>query len=296
MNSYAQLDKKRARKKFTSLHIARNLANHNPNSPLFNSYRRTLACSGILQPDEEGKLHTHYCKNRWCPTCQSIRIATLINGYKPQLQELKDPWFLTLTRPTCTADELPMQIKLMNERWVRIKNRKRFRSVPGIRKAECTTRPNELYHYHFHIIIEGKSNAEYLIKSWLDLNPESDFKGQDLRKADCGSMIELFKYFTKLLAKDKSGERKMMDYKRLDIIFQALSGKRIYQPFGTLSPITEDIPAEDTLTTETRELATQAYKWVINDWIGFETGTPLTHYEPSESLIALLDSKGTELC
>ena len=118
---------------------------------------------------------------------------------------------------------------------------------------ECTTRPDGLYHYHFHIIIEGKKNAEYLIKSWLELNPDSDRKGQDMRPANCSSMIELFKYFTKLLAKDKSGNRRMMDYKRLDVIFRALSGKRIYQPFGGLTMISEDIEDEDLKAT--REIA-----------------------------------------
>lgn len=294
MNSYAQLNKKRARKKFASHHISKSLIKANPDSPLLNSYIRTLACSGVLQPDEEGILHAHYCKNRWCPVCQSIRIATLINGYKPQLEALADPYFVTLTRPTCTADELPYQIKLMNKIFRQIKQRRAFRNVSGIRKAECTTRPDDLYHYHFHIIIEGKENAECLIKSWLELNPESHFDGQDMKKADCGSLIELFKYFTKLFAKDQNtGERLPMDFKRLDIIFQALSGKRIFQPFGKMSPVTEDIPEEGRLTTELKDLATQSYKWVLNDWYGFDTGTPLTGYEPSEGFIHLFDIDNT---
>lgn len=161
-----------------------------------------------------------------------------------------------------------------------------MRSVPGLKKAECTTRPDGLYHYHFHIIIEGKKNAEYLIKSWLELNPDSDRKGQDMRPANCSSMIELFKYFTKLLAKDKSGNRRMMDYKRLDVIFRALSGKRIYQPFGGLTMISEDIEDEDLKAT--REIAEQIYQWVVNDWYGTEEGDALTNYEPSQSLIKLL--------
>ena len=43
--------------------------------------------------------------------CSSIRIATLINGYSPQLLELKEPYFVTLTAPTVLADELPQRIK-----------------------------------------------------------------------------------------------------------------------------------------------------------------------------------------
>jgi len=280
------VDKKRARKKFTSLAIATHLAEENPDSPLFKSYERSKHCMETLTPNAEGRLVAHYCKNRWCPVCQSIRIAVLINGYKPQLEKLQDPYFVTLTRPTCTAEELPWQIKRMGIAWRKLKHRKKLLQVKGIRKAECTTRPNGLYHYHFHIIIEGRENAEYLIKSWLELNPDSDRKAQDMRPADCSSMIELFKYFTKLLAKDKAGNRHMMDYKRLDVIFRALSGKRIYQPFGGLSMVSEEIEDEDLKAT--RDIAQQIYQWVMNDWYGTEEGDALTNYEPSQSLIKLL--------
>lgn len=281
------VDKKRARKKFTSHAIASNLMKHNPDSPLFNSYERSLHCMESLTPNAEGKLIAHYCKNRWCPICQSIRIAVLINGYKPQLEALQDPYFVTLTLPTCTAEELPGQIKRMSKAFRQIKNRKHMRGVKGLRKAECTTRPNGMYHYHFHIIIEGRANAEYLIKSWLELFSEANRKAQDMRKADCSSMIELFKYFTKLLAKDKDGNRKMMDYKRLDVIFRALSGHRIFQPFGGLKMVSEEI--EDEELEATREIAQQVYMWIGNDWYGTEDGDALTMYEPSASLVKLLD-------
>lgn len=285
-NQPPSVDKKRARKKFTSLAIATHLAEQNPDSPLYKSYERSKHCMETLTPNAEGRLTAHYCKNRWCPVCQSIRIAVLINGYKPQLEKLKDPYFVTLTRPTCTAEELPWQIKRMGIAWRKLKHRKSLQQAKGIRKAECTTRPDGLYHYHFHIIIEGKENAEYLIKSWLELNPDSDRKAQDMRPADCSSMIELFKYFTKLLAKDKAGHRHMMDYKRLDVIFRALSGKRIYQPFGGLSMVSEEI--EDENLKATREIAEQVYQWLYQDWVGMDYGDLLTEYEPSQSLIKLL--------
>lgn len=280
------VDKKRARKKYTGLAISRNLMRENPDSPLFKSYERSTHCMETLTPNGEGRLTAHYCKNRWCPVCQSIRIAVLINGYKPQLEKFKDPWFVTLTRPTVTAEKLPWQIKHMAKCFRQIKNRKRMRSVPGLKKAECTTRPFGMYHYHFHVIIEGKENAEYLIKSWLELNPDSSYKAEHMRKADCSSMTELFKYFTKLLAKDKDGNRHIMDYKRLDVIFQALSGKRIFQPFGGLRMVSEEIEEEDLVAT--REIARQAYEWVERDWYGTEEGDALTNYDPSPSLTELL--------
>lgn len=286
-----RVDKKRARKKFTSLAIATHLLEANPDSFLAKSYERSTHCMETLTPNAEGRLVAHYCKNRWCPVCQSNRIAVLINGYKPQLEKLKDPYFVTLTRPTCTAKELPLQIKRMAKAFRQIKHRKSMRNVPGLRKAECTTRPGGLYHYHYHIIIEGKENAEYLIKSWLELNPDSVLDAQNMEKADCSSMVELFKYFTKLLAKDKDGNRHMMDYRRLDVIFRALSGKRIFQPFGGLSMVSEDIQDEE--LEATREIAKQVYQWVIDDWYGVEVGDALTNYQPSPSLIKSLSIEAT---
>lgn len=285
------VDKKRARKKFTSQVIATHLLESNPDSILIKSYKRTLHCMETLIPNAEGRLTAHYCKNRWCPVCQSIRIAILIEGYKPQLSKLEDPWFVTLTRPTCTAKELPEQIKRMGEAFRKIKQRKRFRQVKGLRKAECTIRPSGKYHYHFHVIIEGKENAEYLIKEWLKLNPESKPRPQDMRPIDCKSMVELFKYFTKLLTTDKSGERRMMSYKRLDVIFRALSGKRVFQPLGGLSMVSEEIEDEDLKAT--REIANQIYQWVVNDWYGTEDGDALTSYEPNPKLTQLLDPANT---
>lgn len=285
------VDKKRARKKFTSQVIATHLLEANPDSFLAKSYERTLHCMESLTPNAEGKLTAHYCKNRWCPVCQSIRIAVLINGYKPQLAKLEDPWFVTLTRPTCTEKGLPLQIKKMGEAFRKIKNRRRFRKVKGLRKAECTIRPDGRYHYHFHVIVEGEENAKYLIEEWLKLNPESHRRPQDMRPIDCKSMVELFKYFTKLLATDKSGERKMMSYRRLDVIFRALSGKRVFQPLGGLSMVSEDI--EDQELEATREIAQQVYQWVVNDWYGMEDGSALTSYEPNPKLIQLLDPANT---
>lgn len=283
------VDKKRARKKFTSVQIATHLLEENPDSFLAKSYERTLHCMETLSPNAEGRLVAHYCKNRWCPVCQSIRIAVLINGYKPQLEQLKDPYFVTLTRPTCSEKELPWQIKRMAKAFRQIKNRKAFRGVRGLRKAECTIRPGGQYHYHYHIIIEGKENAEYLIAEWLKLNPDSHRDAQDMRKANCGSMVELFKYFTKLLAKDKSGERRIMSYKRLDVIFRALSGKRVFQPFGGLTMVSEDINEEDVQLEAVREIAVQVYQWIGTDWYGTKFGDALTEYEPNPNLIRLLD-------
>ena len=90
---------RRARAKFLSKALAKQLLKANPDSKLFKSYRATLSCSSVLQQNGK-KLTTLYCKNRWCAVCNRIRTAKLIGGYSEQLEEFKEPYFVTLTKKT----------------------------------------------------------------------------------------------------------------------------------------------------------------------------------------------------
>lgn len=280
---------KKAKKKYLSKGIAYNLFYVNEDSPLKKSYQNSIYCADTLYPSQsQTKLITHYCKNRWCPMCSSIRIATLINGYSPQLLELKEPYFVTLTAPTVITDDLPQRIKYFGEVFRKIIHTRSARKMglKGIRKAECTVRPNDHYHYHYHVIIDGKDNAEFLIKRWLELIPEAQPQSQDYRAADSGSFIELFKYFTKLVTKKASGERVIVEYTRLDVIFRALRGKRTFQPFGGLKPINEDM--EEELTANILIDADSIYKWITEDWFNINSGEALSGYKASESLKQLI--------
>ena len=285
---------KKAKKKYLSLGIAYHLYYKADDSPLHKAYQNSMYCAAVLTPNKnQTKLTAKYCKNRWCPLCSSIRIAVLINGYGPQLKELNEPYFITLTAPTVPAEELPARIEFFGKAFRRIVTSKSARKMDmkGIRKAECTIRPFDLYHYHFHIIMNGKSNAEYMVKRWLEIVPGALPQSQDLRPADEGSYIELFKYFTKLVVKDKStGVREIVDYKRLDVIFQALRGKRTFQPFGGLKPISEEIDEEE-LEANILISADSIFKWIMDDWVNLETGECLTGFKPSDSLKRLIDEE-----
>lgn len=258
------------------------------------SYQHSMYCADVLTPNkQQNKLTAKYCKNRWCPLCSSIRIAMLINGYGPQLKGLNEPYFVTLTAPTVPAEELPERIEQFGKSFRQIvtNHRARKMGMKGIRKAECTVRPKGLYHYHFHVIIGGKENAEFLVKRWLEIVPGALPQSQDLRPADEGSFIELFKYFTKLVVKDKrTGMREIVDYKRLDIIFQALRGKRTFQPFGGLKAVSEEIDEEE-LEANILISADSIFKWIMDDWVNLETGECLTGFKPSDSLKRLIDEE-----
>lgn len=284
---------KKAKKKYLSLGIAYHLY-YETDSPLRKSYQHSMYCADVLTPNkQQNKLTAKYCKNRWCPLCSSIRIAMLINGYGPQLKGLNEPYFVTLTAPTVPAEELPARIELFRKSFRQIVDNYSARKMgmKGIRKAECTVRPKGLYHYHFHVIIGGKENAEFLVKRWLEIVPGALPQSQDLRPADEGSFIELFKYFTKLVVKDKrTGMREIVDYKRLDIIFQALRGKRTFQPFGGLKAVSEEIDEEE-LEANILISADSIFKWIMDDWVNLETGECLTGFKPSDSLKRLIDEE-----
>ena len=287
---------KKARKKYFSFGLAINLANKNPRSSLYHSYLNTLACAKNLIVDEKGKAHSKYCKNRWCPLCQSIRIAKLINGYKAQLEAFPELYFVTLTRPTVTAEGLPDQRKRMLEAFTKIRTSKIFRKSnwSGIRKVECTIRPEDHYHYHYHILINSREGAEYVVKRWLKLNPDSDKQAQNIRPVDKtnGSLLEIFKYFTKLIAKlknDNGTTESYISYTRLNVIFEFMRGQQVFKPFGSLRPVKEDFEEEDLTSDLTIDEANSLWEWVISDWYNIETGESLTGYEPAEKLKDLLE-------
>lgn len=278
---------KRARAKYLSYSLANKLLESNPESYLKQSYVASTFCNSVLI--QKGKeLTGTYCKNRWCAVCNRIRTAVLINGYEPIIRKLDNPQFVTLTKQTVVSGKLKESIKFMCDSFRKILQSRegRRRKIRGVRKAECTVRPNGHYHYHFHVVIEGKDNAQWLVKEWLkSMGSLADAKAQDIRFADEKSMKELFKYFTKLTVK---GESKLIDYKRMDLIFNALKGKRVYQPFGGVKPVSEEITEVDSEEYTFLEEYERIWNWEVNDWIN-EAGECLTGYKPNEQFKALFD-------
>lgn len=277
---------KRARVKFLSYNLANRLMESNPDSKLKRSYEASTYCNSVLLQTGQ-KLTGTYCKNRWCAVCNRIRTAKLINGYEPTLKQLENPYFVTLTKQTVSGNALPNSAEFMGKAWRQILTSREGRrmKIKGVRKAECTERPNGHYHYHFHVIVEGQNEADWLVSKWLDsMGNLADRKAQDIRVADQGSMIELFKYFTKLT---KKGKRELIDFKRMDVIFNALRGKRVYQPFGGIRPVSEEIDEVQSETYDFLEQIEQVWNWDANDWIN-DVGQCLTGYVPTDDDKTLL--------
>ncbi len=295
--------KKQQWSKYLSNRLAWGLYNHNPESELKQSYMNTVYCASVKVYDGE-KIRTSYCKNRWCPTCNRIRTAININRFAPEISKFSYPYFITLTRPTVSIEELPDQIASMEKSWrAMYKYTKDKRKEPylsgirlrGVRKAECTLRPDGKYHYHYHIIVDGMNEAYYIRSQWLKRNPDADPKAQDIRLADTGSLMEVFKYQTKSFT--KTGDKP--HFERLDELYRVMRKKRTIAAFGIKVPKDIELEEFDLKSQDEKELQIQLgnqesiWTWDdgISDWVNRETGELLIN-EPIPERVKKIAGEG----
>ena len=257
-------------------------------SPLKKSYWNTFHCSSVLLQKDK-KITSTYCNNRFCITCNRIRTAKLINGYTSEFEKFKKPYFVTLTIPNVYAETLKYTIDTMLSNFRKITNYIGKRSrldkmdrLVAIRKIEVTyNEVSNTYHPHLHIIVDGIQNAEYMRKRWLEMYTDARDFAQDIRKADKNSMIELFKYTTKIITKTKQ-KGIIIDARSLDIIFQAMYKRRTFQTYG-IQRVNEDIDElQSQEYTDIEEYDSVIYEYAGNDWYNTETGEELTGYTPGE--------------
>ena len=276
---------KKARKKFVSQNLVLFLLNSNPDSPLRKSYWNTYHCQEIMVVGSE-KITTKYCKNRFCPACCSIYTAKAIKGYSSSLAKFNNPYFVTLTLPTVQRDALPDRITFMIKMFRLILGSKLGRKlkVKGLRSLECTVRPNDRFHPHFHVVCDTEESADFLIEAWLKRNSDANSLAQDMRVCDDRSMFELFKYFTKTTV-CKDGKYVLNDLVQLDWIYRCIKGRRIFQPFGGIKFVKENIDDIESQLVDVSNLSSQ-YVWIQHDWADY-LGNFLTGYVPSDQLYSL---------
>ena len=334
---------KKARKKYMTKGYSRNLVDAskaNPDSTLRQSYWNTYHCakemtiirdsSGNLKckvapvEDQNGNLRPGYCKNRWCLVCNSIRTAKLIKTYSPELESWKDRQFVTLTVPNVEAFDLKESIDLMQSMFQRIKNRinKRARrgsgnKLKGVRKLEIIYKPlRNDFNQHYHLIVEGGENARLLRTYWLKEYNNSPFvksgrwgpankAAQDITVADDNSVKELFKYFTKVISESWKGDR-MIYVDAMDILFNAVKGRRVFQNFGFKVDNAELTDEEEALAAKAgRDQAigsaewNNKHDWEVTSGVNFdeETGEVielpkvLSGYVPGDKIKELVTDK-----
>jgi hypothetical protein len=90
------------------------------------------------------KKRTEYCTvtRKFLPLLGDKQV-----GYAPQLKQLNEPYFITLTAPTVPAKELPERIEQFGKSFRQIVNnyKARKKGMKGFRKAEGTVLPEGLF-------------------------------------------------------------------------------------------------------------------------------------------------------
>jgi len=257
------------------------------------SYRNALYCANTIIKSDDGKCTTTYCKTRWCITCNRIRTGILINTYKPVLDTRKS-YFVTLTTnltKTCkTKRDLSATLDRMQCSFARVVRglKKWGYNVSLIRKSEVTySKIGNHFHPHYHIIVcdnpENKGIAEDMVLLWLKEFPKASKDAQSIGITDENSVLELFKYTTKMW--DKQG-KVVMPYpaEKLDIIYSALHRKKVISVYGDFRKI--EAPELDEFTTENASIflppnednTEQVFQWNEDHrtWIDECTGECLT--------------------
>lgn len=251
-------------------------------SPLEQSYRNSIYCANVIR-QENGKLITKYCKNRWCQVCGRILTAKMINGYQKPLESIEDKAFLTLTIKNIPKSHLAEAMKLMQKTWSQA-----LRSSRNNRKRECEEQPigirtieithnkgTDEFHPHYHIVGDRKSLVE-IQEFWIENYPMVDRAAQHLAEFKDNTVKELFKYITKV-TKDADGVLMESEPKVMDVIYQALRGKKKASPYGNIKPVDEEFEdLEATLDADSEETRVWVYYTPIRTWVCKLTGELLT--------------------
>jgi hypothetical protein len=146
--------------------------------------------------------------------------------------------------------------------------------------------------------VEGREQAELLRSLWLKRYPMlATAEAQNVVPCNEGTLVELFKYFTKLTTKTVDGKR-IIPVVELDTIFRAMRGRRVWQPMGFRLPK----EVEEAIETEAIEVdgsdavkrieETVHWQWSqqMADWVDRETGECLSEYEPGEGFRSFVES------
>ena len=316
--SKKELFYRRARSKFVGSAIAMRLIRLEGITDIeFRRYDRLKDCAGSLIR-KDNKLISHYCFNRFCLVCNRIRTAHLINHYGAAMAALPDKSFLTLTVKNCKESQLRDQISTLKRNFFLMKKaiKKQYGlSIDGMRKIETTyNKQVDTYHPHLHIIMNDPTViyqdqqmkiTQIMLQKWLQRFPETtNIKAQDSKPATDGDLNEMFKYFTKLISKDKkTGKYKMIPPRQLRVIMRAVEGTRIFQTYGNIRKLRpEQLPQVEQLELECchdqsiydPEQKYSEYIWsqYHTDWINQYTGEKYTCYTPAELMQETLIEHG----
>lgn len=270
-------------------------------SPMKRYYQNAYYCSSVLE-QEGKKVSSKYCNSRTCITCNGIRTASYIAGYGEQVLKFVDPQLVTLTAPTVQcydSETLKHYIDAREFVWRKIYenarlNRKGVVKLVGIKAMEITARPDDYFHIHFHLIVEGKENAVWLKEQWLKHYQNAEHYLQVIKPITSkGGLLEVFKYATKFIDKEKklvNGKiitgYKTVEPERTDLIMQALTKKRLISTFGGVRRVKDENVneiVEETTIEDLKDVEYDTWRWLDDaDWFSVMTGEKFSNFIPSK--------------
>jgi len=312
--------KKRPKKKLITQMLALALidvAKENNETEWIKRYWNVWHCQNYLTT-YNGRAYGHYCKNKCCAICVSIRKADMINRYKPTIEKWSDLHFLTLTVKSQPNTNLKKWMKGMNNAMELINDRCRQRynrgkgpKLIGVRSLECNYNPiKKTYNPHFHVLCATKEIAEILKAEWLELwnrnyvksNNKKDIMAlhflQKIRKVRNTEkdIIETIKYGAKIftdpeMKKGKSKANHIIYAKALHSIYKSMDGLKLFVKFGFKLPKTES-QSNTRLIIDYKEWK---YEPKAANWVNMITGQVMTNYSPDWALEELLDKIDIQL-
>ena len=225
---------------------------------------RSSRCTGVRDVENEQTRKTFLCMKRWCANCINIQASILVKRFKPIYNSLTDLYFVTLTTKNPNAENLGNHIKKMNSIWSSIhRNIKEYQklSFDAIKKIEYTDGNEDgRIHPHFHIIVQGKKQAEEIVKQWIERCTKELItvspRAQHIRECDENGLFEALKYVHKSLKQEttenkegkitKTGRYFVDGYKVNEAWKQITSFKfRLIQTYGAFYGIKVDLTEQE---------------------------------------------------
>jgi hypothetical protein len=197
------------------------------------------------------------------------------------------------------AFDIPLCFYVLSSIWSSIhRNIKEYQKLPfnAIKKIEYTDGTEEgRIHPHFHIIIQGKKQAEEIVKQWMERCTKElitvNLKGQNIRECDENGLFEALKYVHKSLkeetienrdgSKTKTGKYFVDGWKINEAWKQITSFKfRLIQTYGAFYGIKTDLTEQEMK----EEVKSTPLNGIANGRYVRETGR-LYHLETGELIV-----------
>ncbi len=242
--------------------------------------------------------------------CGRIRAGKAFRRYYPIVSRWRDAQHVILTIPNVARLALAGAIDAMfvaTSHVTRTMLRVHGVRLEALRKLENTHNPAPLdgvreMHPHFHFVVKTARMATLMVDLWLAAFPDAVRCAQKIVPADATVVHELFKYFTKLVAKrghaDGSTATELADPDALDIMFRAMRRRRVFQPIGFKGlAVDEEEPIPDDeieagIRTRLGEPGT-AWYWSQDrlDWLN-AAGVALAGHDPGNRFRELVEGYG----